>query len=295
MENWASYNRTTQSKASRRLPPVFLRRFPAGSRRPGPAGEHSSAYNQTTQPDASRYLPTIFFRCFPAESRRPGPAREHNSAYKQTTQPEAKTPCPPLFCFRFFPAGSRRRGPAMISAVYETTTEPEAKSPRRLPLGCTLRHLRGWRLPVKVFETIFSLVAVVCEELVQECYNCSPLYYFEFASCSAFLLSLLFLYVYCTDLYESLGEDKVRKLNFLTVLLIIACFLSASILLSANCNEPEEYAACVFGFFATSIFVAELVIEIYLRIKQKRNAKKHPEKPPNAPSATENQPLNKKR
>ncbi|XP_063011312.1 CKLF-like MARVEL transmembrane domain-containing protein 6 [Melospiza melodia melodia] len=295
MENWAAYNQTTQSEASRRLPPVFLRRFAAGSRRPGPAREHSSAYNQTTQPDASRYLPTIFFRCFPAGSRRPGSAREHSSAYKRTTQPEAKTPCPSLFCFRFFPAGSRRRGPAMISAVYNATTEPEAKNPRRLPLGCTLRHLRGWRLPVKVFQTIFSLVAVVCEELVQECYNCSPLYYFEFASCSAFLLSLLFLYVYCTDLYESLGEDKVRKLNFLTVLLIVAIFLSASILLSANCNEPEEYAACVFGFFATSVFVAELVIEICLIIKRKRNVKKHPEKPPNAPSATENQPLNKKR
>ncbi|XP_058656625.1 CKLF-like MARVEL transmembrane domain-containing protein 6 [Ammospiza caudacuta] len=322
MENWAAYNQTTQSEASRRLPPVFLRRFAAGSRRPGPAREHSSAYNQTTQPDASRYLPTIFFRCFPAGSRRPGSAREHSSAYKRTTQPEAKTPCLPLFCFRFSLAGSRPRGPAMISAVYNATTEPEAKSPRRLPLGCTLRHLRGWRLPVKVFQTkiapethdhggllhetslhvrrpwahqIFSLVAVVCEELVQECYNCSPLYYFEFASCSAFLLSLLFLYVYCTDLYESLGEDKVRKLNFLTVLLIVAIFLSASILLSANCNEPEEYAACVFGFFATSVFVAELVIEICLRIKQKRNVKKHPEKPPNAPRATENQPLNKKR
>ncbi|NXV62303.1 CKLF6 protein, partial [Molothrus ater] len=98
------------------------------------------------------------------------------------------------------------------SPVYNSTTEPEAKRPRRLPLGCTLRHLRGWRLAVKVFQTILSLVAVVCEELVEECANCSGLYFFEFISCSAFLLSLLILYVYCTDLYESLGEDKVQKL-----------------------------------------------------------------------------------
>uniref|UniRef100_A0A8D2M126 Uncharacterized protein n=1 Tax=Zonotrichia albicollis TaxID=44394 RepID=A0A8D2M126_ZONAL len=133
---------------------------------------------------------------------------------------------------------------------------------------------------------IFSLVAVVCEELVQECYNCSPLYYFEFASCSAFLLSLLFLYVYCTDLYESLGEDKVRKLVRKLFFWKNKQFLLSHIFLSFS---------QVFGFFATSVFVAELVIEIYLRIKQKRNAKKHSEKPPNAPSATENQPLNKKR
>ncbi|NWT24074.1 CKLF6 protein, partial [Cardinalis cardinalis] len=95
--------------------------------------------------------------------------------------------------------------------VYNPTTEPETKRPRRLPLGCTLRHLWGWRLLVKVMQTIFSLVAVVCEELVEECYNCSGLYFFEFVSCSAFLLSLLILSVYCTDLYESLGEDKVQK------------------------------------------------------------------------------------
>lgn len=59
---------------------------------------------------------------------------------------------------------------------------------------------------------IFSFVAVVCEEIVDYCITCSGLYFFEFTSCSAFLLSLLILYVYCTNLYESLGEDKVQKL-----------------------------------------------------------------------------------
>ncbi|NXR53382.1 CKLF6 protein, partial [Hippolais icterina] len=97
-------------------------------------------------------------------------------------------------------------------AVYNTTTEPEARAPRRRPFGCTLRRLRGWRLPVKVVQTIFSFVAVVCEEIVENCVTCTGLYLFEFVSCSAFLLSLLILCMYCTDLYESLGEDKVQKL-----------------------------------------------------------------------------------
>ncbi|NWV78414.1 CKLF6 protein, partial [Dasyornis broadbenti] len=97
-------------------------------------------------------------------------------------------------------------------AVYNETTEPEAKAPRRRPLGCTLRHLRGWRLPVKVLQSILSFVAVICEEIVEDCSNCNGLYFFEFISCSAFLLSLLILFVYCTDTYESLGKDKVQKL-----------------------------------------------------------------------------------
>lgn len=55
-------------------------------------------------------------------------------------------------------------------------------------------------------------MAVVCEEVVDDCIYCSGLYFFEFISCSAFLLSLLILCVYCTDLYESLGKEKVQKL-----------------------------------------------------------------------------------
>ncbi|NXP17231.1 CKLF6 protein, partial [Scytalopus superciliaris] len=110
-------------------------------------------------------------------------------------------------------------------AVYNETTEPEAKAPRRLPLGCTVRHLPGWRLPGKAAQAgnlsqlkyvlclqLFSFVAVICEEIVDTCNNCSGLFFFDVTSCSAFFLSLLILYVYCTDAYETLGEDKVHKL-----------------------------------------------------------------------------------
>ncbi|KFQ98175.1 CKLF-like MARVEL transmembrane domain-containing protein 6, partial [Nipponia nippon] len=58
---------------------------------------------------------------------------------------------------------------------------------------------------------ILSLLAVICEEIVEDCIKCGGLYFFEFVSCSAFLLSLLILCVYCTGAYETLGEDKVQK------------------------------------------------------------------------------------
>ncbi|NXM71719.1 CKLF6 protein, partial [Serilophus lunatus] len=99
-------------------------------------------------------------------------------------------------------------------AVYVETTEAQVKPPRRrrAPFGCTLRHLRGWRLPAKVVQAVLSFLAVICEEIVVDCSICSGLYFFEFISCSAFLLCLLILFVYCTDIYETLGEDKVQKL-----------------------------------------------------------------------------------
>ncbi|KAF1455538.1 CKLF6 protein, partial [Pygoscelis papua] len=98
-----------------------------------------------------------------------------------------------------------------VGAVYNETTEPQAKPPRR-PFGCTLRHLWGWRLLTKALQVILSLLAVICEEIVEDCITCGGLYFFEFTSCSAFLLSLLILCVYCTDVYETFGEDKVQTL-----------------------------------------------------------------------------------
>uniref|UniRef100_A0A8C2TLL4 Uncharacterized protein n=1 Tax=Coturnix japonica TaxID=93934 RepID=A0A8C2TLL4_COTJA len=104
--------------------------------------------------------------------------------------------------------------------VYNETTEPRAKLPLRRRCGCTLRHLRGWRLAHKVLQPVLSFLAVIFEEIVKDCINCHGLYFFEFVSCSAFLLSLLILSVYCTIAYETFGKDKVNKMvrNFIPVL-----------------------------------------------------------------------------
>lgn len=62
-----------------------------------------------------------------------------------------------------------------------------------------------------ICSQVLSLLAVICEEIVENCIKCGGLYFFEFTSCSAFLLSLLILCVYCTDVYETFGEDKVQR------------------------------------------------------------------------------------
>ncbi|XP_075349324.1 CKLF-like MARVEL transmembrane domain-containing protein 6 [Mycteria americana] len=176
-------------------------------------------------------------------------------------------------------------------AVYNETTEPQAKLPRR-PFGCTLRHLRGWRLPTKALQAILSLLAVICEEIVEDCIKCGGLYFFEFTSCSAFLFSLLILCVYCTDVYETFGEDKVRTVNFGAMLIIGVCFLLASIVLAATSSgSVVEGAACAFGFLASCAFLAEIIADHFHSRKQ--NIDGCSENPGNTQSATENQPLNK--
>ncbi|XP_075560973.1 CKLF-like MARVEL transmembrane domain-containing protein 6 [Pelecanus crispus] len=175
--------------------------------------------------------------------------------------------------------------------VYNSTTEPQAKSPRR-PFGCTLRRLRGWRLLSKALQVILSLLALICEEIVEDCVKCGGLYFFEFTSCSAFLLSLLILCVYCTDVYETLGEDKIKIVKFWTVAVIGVFFLLASIVLAVTSSgSVAETAACVFGFLASVAFLAEVTIEFFH--SQKQNVNGHSENPGNTQSVTENQPLNK--
>lgn len=58
---------------------------------------------------------------------------------------------------------------------------------------------------------MLSLLAFICEEVVSQCTLCGGLYFFEFVSCSAFLLSLLILIVYCTPVYDRVDPVKVKS------------------------------------------------------------------------------------
>ncbi|XP_009944202.1 PREDICTED: CKLF-like MARVEL transmembrane domain-containing protein 6, partial [Leptosomus discolor] len=139
---------------------------------------------------------------------------------------------------------------------------------------------------------ILSLLAVICEEIVEDCIKCGGLYFFEFTSCTAFLLSLLILCVYCTHVYETFGEDKVQRVNFWTMPAIGVSFLIASIVLAATSSgSAVESAACTFGFLASGAFLAEIITEYFHSRKQ--NVDERSENPGNAQGATENQPLNK--
>ncbi|XP_025954339.1 CKLF-like MARVEL transmembrane domain-containing protein 6 [Dromaius novaehollandiae] len=177
--------------------------------------------------------------------------------------------------------------------VYNETTEPQGKPPRR-PCGCrcTLQNLRARRWAAKALQALFSLLAVICEEIVENCIKCDGLYFFEFTSCSALLLSLLILCVYCTTAYETFGKDKIEKVNFGAMAFIGGIFLLASIVLAATSSGSGlEKAACAFGFLASGAFLAE-VIMCYLD-GRKQDTESRSENPASTQTATESQPLNK--
>uniref|UniRef100_A0A2I3LJQ5 CKLF like MARVEL transmembrane domain containing 6 n=1 Tax=Papio anubis TaxID=9555 RepID=A0A2I3LJQ5_PAPAN len=100
-------------------------------------------------------------------------------------------------------------------AVYSPTTEEDpgpARGPRSgLAAYFFLDRLPGPRRVLKGLQLLLSLLAFICEEVVSQCTLCGGLYFFEFVSCSAFLLSLLILIVYCTPFYERVDTTKVKS------------------------------------------------------------------------------------
>ncbi|KAG8521587.1 CKLF-like MARVEL transmembrane domain-containing protein 6 [Galemys pyrenaicus] len=143
--------------------------------------------------------------------------------------------------------------------VYRTTTEADP-NPDRGPRRGLAKYFFLGRLPecqraLKPLELLLSLLAFICEEVVSQCTLCGGLYFFEFVSCSAFLLSLLILIVYCTPVYEKVDTQKVKSSDLYITLGTGCVFLLASIIfVSTHDKTSAEYAATVrFGFLSFNL------------------------------------------
>ncbi|XP_060104817.1 CKLF-like MARVEL transmembrane domain-containing protein 6 [Heteronotia binoei] len=179
------------------------------------------------------------------------------------------------------------------SSVYEPTTSPAEQSPHKglRYCGCTAAHLGPVRLFLKALQLGLSFLAFVLEEIIDVCTSCGGLYFFEFVSCCAFLLCIPILAMYCTSLYERVGKDQVKQLDFWIVAVMGFVFLLASIIFSAtNDRTSIEVAAIVFGFFASIAFIADFV---KMCLQGPHARKETQQENTNRPlNPAENQPLN---
>ncbi|KAM7064126.1 CKLF-like MARVEL transmembrane domain-containing protein 6 [Molossus nigricans] len=178
-------------------------------------------------------------------------------------------------------------------AVYRPTTEENSGPARGARSGLaacfTPGRLKLPRRVIKGLQLLLSLLAFICEEVVSQCTLCGGLYFFEFISCSAFLLCLLMLLVYCTPIYDRVDAVKVKLSDFYITLGIGSAFLLASIIfVSTHDYTSAEIAATVFGFLASSMFLLDFGIMVYEK-KQESQLRK-PETTNRAEALTE--PLN---
>ncbi|KAM3821038.1 CKLF-like MARVEL transmembrane domain-containing protein 6 [Vipera latastei] len=136
---------------------------------------------------------------------------------------------------------------------------------------CTLKNLSNWRLSLKFSQVILSFLSFVAEEAVKRCSSCAGLYIFEFASCSAFILSISILVLYCTALYQKAGEDRVTCVDFFVAAIVGLLFLLASIIFTATAEkELIENTAITFGYCASTLFLVDAAQIIMKRIVEEK-------------------------
>lgn len=143
-----------------------------------------------------------------------------------------------------------------MAGVYAQTTTP---NPRTSCFQIPLDFLDMKRFGVKVVEVLLSFVAFVTEEVVTSCISCSPLYFFEFVSCTAFLFTLLLLILLASPLHQRVGITCWPMLDFVYTGIIAVLFFIASIVFAtSNSGTTLEKGAAVFGFLASVAFFVDI-------------------------------------
>ncbi|XP_069814729.1 CKLF-like MARVEL transmembrane domain-containing protein 6 [Dendropsophus ebraccatus] len=172
------------------------------------------------------------------------------------------------------------------NAAYNPTTEVITGKPAKF-CGSELARLH---LLLKVAQLVLSFVAFVCEEIIDQCESCAGLYFFEFVSCSAFLLALLMLIVYWTPLNRKINIASFKKIDFYVTLVVGALFVIASIVFAATMDKGSSLGSVsvTFGFLASIVFL----LESLFMYKNDYIAKSKETTTPGANGTVENQPLN---
>ncbi|XP_069068093.1 CKLF-like MARVEL transmembrane domain-containing protein 6 [Pleurodeles waltl] len=140
--------------------------------------------------------------------------------------------------------------------VYNNTVTPNTDKEGRTCVGWL--HLKQLRFFLKLSEVVLSFVAFICEELVEHCTNCGALYFFEFMSCTAFLMSVVVIVVYSTKIAEKVILSRLQIWDSCFTLIVGVLFILASVIFAAtNYGSTLESISIAFGFLASLAFLID--------------------------------------
>ncbi|KAM8946491.1 CKLF-like MARVEL transmembrane domain-containing protein 4 [Pelodytes ibericus] len=138
------------------------------------------------------------------------------------------------------------------SSPYQPTTEPVMQGRGLRGIRCDLEYMRSLYGILKCTQVVLALLSFICIETIMECSPCEGLYFFEFVSCSAFVVTGVLLLMFGLGLHT-----RVPHINWIltdlvnTGLSALFFFIASVILASLNHKSGAEIAAAIFGFLAT--------------------------------------------
>ncbi|KAJ8271388.1 hypothetical protein COCON_G00102470 [Conger conger] len=141
------------------------------------------------------------------------------------------------------------------SSPYQPTTEPVHARNVLGDIRCDTEYLKSNFGILKITEVALSLIAFICIETIMLCLPCGGVYFFEFVSCSASVVTGVLLAVFSLRLHA-----KVPQVNWTLTDLVNtgACtfffFLSSIVLASLNHSSAAEIAAVIFGFLVMCVY-----------------------------------------
>ncbi|KAH1181628.1 CKLF-like MARVEL transmembrane domain-containing protein 4 [Mauremys mutica] len=153
------------------------------------------------------------------------------------------------------------------SSPYQPTTEPVSQRRGLGGLRCDLDYLRGALGKIKITEVVLALIAFICIETIMECSPCEGLYFFEFVSCSAFVVTGALLLMFSLNLHTRIPQINWNLTDLVNTGLSTFFFFIASVVLAAlNHKTGAEIAAVIFGFLAMIVYA----VNMYLAVKKWR-------------------------
>uniref|UniRef100_A0A8C0BD22 CKLF like MARVEL transmembrane domain containing 4 n=1 Tax=Buteo japonicus TaxID=224669 RepID=A0A8C0BD22_9AVES len=116
-------------------------------------------------------------------------------------------------------------------------------------------------------DSVLALIAFICIETIMECSPCEGLYFFEFVSCSALVVTGVLLLMFSLNLHTRIPQINWNLTDLVNTGLSTFFFFIASVVLAAlNHKTGAEIAAVIFGFLAMAVYA----VNTYLAIKKWR-------------------------
>ncbi|KAI1904159.1 hypothetical protein AGOR_G00002810 [Albula goreensis] len=153
------------------------------------------------------------------------------------------------------------------SSPYQPTTEPVHSRNVLGEIRCHTEYLKSNFGILKVIEVVLSLIAFICIETIMLCLPCGGVYFFEFVSCSALIVTSILLLVFSLNLHTKVPHVNWSLTDLVNSTASTFFFLLASIVLAAlNHKSGAEITAVIFGFLVTAVYG----FNTYLAVRQWR-------------------------
>ncbi|RLV96415.1 hypothetical protein DV515_00012622 [Chloebia gouldiae] len=110
---------------------------------------------------------------------------------------------------------------------------------------------------------LLALTAFICIETIMECSPCEGLYFFEFVSCSALVVTGALLLLFSLNLHTRIPQINWNLTDLVNTGLSTFFFSIASVVLAAlNHKTGAEIAAVVFGFLAMAVYAVNTFLAV---------------------------------